>query len=425
MSQQALDLSGSVQIVRRHKKIVVFAVALGLITGVALSVHDRPMLTSATLVALSPEPIRDIQTQVVVASSTPVLANAMRNVDPAVPLGTLRSRIHVSSVTPDILEIDAEGSTAVQAMHTANAVADSYVSYIGSPGIPGAWVLEPATSASSTPLLTRLLVNAGIGALLGLVAGAIVALAVGRKDQRLWGRDEIADATGFPVLASIPVGHPGDVAGWRKLVEDYEPGGVHAFSLRKALHQLGLTGGKARGGTSIAVLSLSSDSAALALGPQLAAFAAADGIPTTLIIDRQQDAKAVAALRAACTAASAIPSGRSGNLLTTIGHREEVDQQPETALTVVVVAVDDLAPRVVGTIRTTMTVLGVSAGTTTAEQLARVAGSAAADGRELAGILVADPDSADQTTGRVPQPARSAQRRPPTRVIGMATEASR
>jgi capsular polysaccharide biosynthesis protein len=424
MSQQALDLNGSVQIVRRHKKIVVFAVALGLITGFALSVLDRPMLTSAALVALSPEPIRDIHTQVVVASSTPVLANAMRNVDPAVPLGTLHSRIHVSSVTPDILEIDAEGSTAVQAMHTANAVADSYVSYIRSPGIPGAWLLEPATIASSTPLLTRLLVNVGLGALLGLVVGAIVALAVGRKDRRLRGRDEIADATGFPVLASIPVGHPDDVAGWRKLVEDYEPGGVHAWSLRKALHQLGLTG-KARGGTSIAVLSLSSDPGALALGPQLAAFATADGIPTTLIIDRQQDVKAVAALRAACTVAPTIPSGRSGNLLTTIGHREEVDQQSETALTVVVVAVDDLAPRVVGTIRTTMTVLGVSAGTTTAEQLARVAVSAAADGRELAGILVADPDSADQTTGRVPQPARSAQRRPPTRVIGMATEASR
>ena len=71
--------------------------------------------------------------------------------------------------------------------------------------------------------------------------------------------------------------------------------------------------------------------------------------------------------------------------------------------------------------RTTATVLGVSAGAATAEQLARVAASAAADGREIAGILVADPDPADHTTGRLPQLARPAQRRMPTRVTGVPT----
>ena len=70
----------------------------------------------------------------------------------------------------------------------------------------------------------------------------------------------------------------------------------------------------------------------------------------------------------------------------------------------------------------TATVLGVSAGAATAEQLARVAVSAAADGREIAGILVADPDSADHTTGRIPQLARPGQHRMPTRMTGMTTE---
>ena len=56
--------------------------------------------------------------------------------------------------------------------------------------------------------------------------------------------------------------------------------------------------------------------------------------------------------------------------------------------------------------RTNATVLGVSAGAATADQLARVAVSAAANGSEITGILVADPDSADPTTGRVPQLAR-------------------
>ena len=66
--------------------------------------------------------------------------------------------------------------------------------------------------------------------------------------------------------------------------------------------------------------------------------------------------------------------------------------------------------------RAAVTVLGVSAGAATAEQLARVAVSAAGDGREIAGIIMADPDPADQTTGRLPQPARPAPRSTPTRL---------
>ena len=53
-----------------------------------------------------------------------------------------------------------------------------------------------------------------------------------------------------------------------------------------------------------------------------------------------------------------------------------------------------------------VTVLAVSAGAATAEQLARVAASAADNGRDIAGILVANPDPSDQTTGRLPQLAR-------------------
>jgi hypothetical protein len=99
-----------------------------------------------------------------------------------------------------------------------------------------------------------------------------------------------------------------------------------------------------------------------------------------------------------------------------------VGDLPGAALTVVVAVVDGKAPRVADTMRTTATMLGVSASTVTAEQLARVAVSAAVDGREIAGILVADPDPADRTTGRVPQVARPGLRRMPTRMTGTTTE---
>jgi hypothetical protein len=226
------------------------------------------------------------------------------------------------------------------------------------------------------------------------------------------------------VLASIPVGHPSDAVGWARLLEGYEPRAVHAWSLRKALHHLALTDFRGGRGRSLAVISLSSDPGALAIGPQLAAFAASLGIPTTLVIGRQQDANATATLSAACSVTSAVLSGRSGLLRVIVGDHYDADQQPD-ALVVAVSVVDGRTPRVADTLRTTATVLAVSAGAATADQLARVAVSAETDDRQIAGILVADPDSADHTTGRVPQLAPPRHRRMPTRLTGMATETRR
>jgi hypothetical protein len=56
-------------------------------------------------------------------------------------------------------------------------------------------------------------------------------------------------------------------------------------------------------------------------------------------------------------------------------------------------------------------VLAVTSGAASAEQLARVAVSVTADGRDIAGILVADPDSSDRTTGRLPQLAELPRRK--------------
>ena len=172
------------------------------------------------------------------------------------------------------------------------------------------------------------------------------------------------------------------------------------------------------------MLSLSSDPKALALGPQLAVFAASLGIPTTLVVGPQQDANATATLRTAC-ATPLGPSERSRNLRLAVSDHDNADQLPGAGLTVVVAVVDGQDPRVADTMRATATVLAVSAGAVTAEQLARVATSAATDGRDIAGTLVADPDPADHTTGRVPELSRSAQRKMPTRITGAYAETRR
>ncbi|HEX2745587.1 MAG TPA: hypothetical protein VHN16_14450 [Streptosporangiaceae bacterium] len=72
------------------------------------------------------------------------------------------------------------------------------------------------------------------------------------------------------------------------------------------------------------------------------------------------------------------------------------------SLTIVVLVIDPEAPKYPDSARTRATVLGVSAGGVTAEQLARVWIAAVADGREISGIMVADPEPNDRTGGRVP-----------------------
>jgi capsular polysaccharide biosynthesis protein len=443
MSQETLDLRRSLQLVERYKIVVGAFAALGLLAGVGWILHRPPMLSSEALVEVlsssaqaaasqgastGTDPV--LATQIVIATSDPVLASVQRAVDPSVSLQTLERRVQVTSVSSEFLSIRAEGKTAAMAEGTANAVANSYVAYcrnIGCPQVQGARVLEPATAAAGSSLYSRLSTIGLLGALVGALVGALAVLALTRRDRRLRKRDEIADSIGVPVLASIRAAHPSSAAGWARLLADYEPGAVDAWRLRKAMQHLGLAdlnmnGSRPGSGSSLEVVSFGFDSAALALGPQLAVLAASRGIPTVLVVGPQQDVKAAATLRAACAAPSA-PSRRSSRLQVIVRDHDSGTRPPDAVLTVVVAVVDGQDPQIADTTRTTATVLGVSAGAVTAEQVACVAASAAAAGRDITGILVADPDPDDHTTGRLPQLARPAhRRRGPTRMTGTTAE---
>jgi hypothetical protein len=390
----------------------------------------------------------------IVADSNQVLVNALPDVRPALLLPELRSSVKAASPAPDIISITAKGKTAAGAEATANAVAKSYVRYVSSSHSPvgsiQARLLEPAGSATGPAPIEWTVIWALVGGLAGALIGVIVALAIGRSDRRLRERDDIANAIGIPVLASVPVAHPSAAAGWTNLLEDYKPASVHAWQLRVALQQLNMArpgfGRPAHNGngsspyddddlvsmydrdgrsSSLLVLSLSTDPGALALGPQLAAFAASQNIHTLLVVGPQQDAAATATLRTACATPSATASTRRGLLRVFAYDEGGIDIQPDAALVIVVAVVDSRAPEMPDTMRTNATVVGVSAGVATAEQLARTAVAASADGREITGILVADPETTDQTTGRIPQLARPARSRLPNRLRGIVTEIKR
>ena len=239
----------------------------------------------------------------------------------------------------------------------------------------------------------------------------------------------------MPVLAALPVDHPSDPAGWVKLLDDYEPDAVGAWHLRKALQYLRVSGlnpgegngnGNGMGGaTSLSVISLSSDKGALALGPQLAVFAASLDIPTTLIIGPQGDVNTAAALRTACSVPPPAAAGRQASLRVSVADEGDIGGRPKGRLAIVVTVVDGKAPKMPDTMHTAAAVLAVSAGAATAEQLARAAVCAAVDGPDVVGILVADPERTDRSTGRVPRLAQPARRKMPTRLNRFSTEIRR
>jgi hypothetical protein len=416
-----MDFRRFLMAVRQHKAVVAVAAVLGLGLGIGYTVVAPPLLASRALVELQlpgAGPVDPIQTQVLLAGSEPVLTAAGQAVVPSLSLTVMERRVTVSSLTPNVLAITGHARTPSTAEALANAVAGSYLAYIkahhASSGVVGGQVVEPAATATGSLGRTRA-EYAGLGLLIGLLVGMLIALALSRTDKRLRRRDDIARAIGVPVLASIAVRRPSDATGWTRLFESYEPTAVDAWSLRKALRQLGLPDyeGSGNTGASLTVISLSSDRGALSLGPQIAAFAAELGIHTTLVVGPELSQGVSATLAAAC-------SNRAPALGRPFSTRlaDGADHKSDAAFTVIVTVADYRDPQVRPTMGTTATVLAVSTGTVTAEQLARVAVSAASDGRDISGIIVADPDPTDPTTGRLPELERPVQRRMPTRVTG-------
>jgi hypothetical protein len=424
-----MSLRRAFELIRRNKAVVGGAVGLGLIIGAAFGSINPPQLASSALVVL-PNTKIPTNTMVLLATSDPVLTTARPNISPA-PAGisSLREQVTAVSSSANIISVTAKGSGASAAESAANAVANSFVGYLASAESPigqvNGHVLQPATTASGPNPLVHRLVYGLIGAIIGLIVGLIAAIVRGRGDRRLRTRDDLANAIGVPVLASLPVSHPANAQDWAKLLDSYQPGVVHGWRLRKTLQHLNvagvnLTADREEEPPVVAVVTLAKDAHALALGPQLAAFSASLGIPTALAIGPSQAPDVTAALRTACAGWQ----GSRSSLQVAVVDGDSPDMPSDVALTVLVTVVDVTSPQAVKELPVTTALIGVSAGGATAEQLAATAMRVAGKGREVVGMLVADPDQSDRTTGRIPQLPRPVHRMP-TRLTGMPTEVTR
>jgi capsular polysaccharide biosynthesis protein len=429
MSQRSLNIQQVVQIVRRHKIIVGAFTVAGLLIGALYSVLYPPLVTSTALVVL-PGKAPQIATEVVIAGSQPVLSHALPAIHPPMSLQAVENQLSVQTPAIGILSIKAKAKSAAQADAVANAVANSYIAYVQNPRSPAghitAQLLQPAATSVGTGALTQDLLDGGLGALAGLVAGTVTAVVVGRRSGRLVVLDDIANSIAVPVLAAVSVANPSDAPGWARVLDEYEPRAVEAWRLRQALLELGVIGptGPAQGTASVTMLSMPADRGALALGPQLATFAASLGISTLLVVGAQQDSGATAALYTACSVPERSPK-RSPHLRTLVGGTSDAAVQAAERLVIVVAVAADEKLQSPETMPTATTVLGVSSGAATAEQLARLAMAATTHGREVAGLFVADPDPADRTNGRFPRSARHARRTPASGLSAPATAAQR
>lgn len=290
---------------------------------------------------------------------------------------------------------------------------------------PGARIVDGPTPATRSTLWLRYTITALLGAGLALVLGTVVLLASRRRDRRLRTRDEIADAIGSAVIGSVRTRPPRAAAGWAALLETYEPGVMDAWSLRQVLDHVGAgdtthsnhgEGPKQR--HAINLMSLSDDTRALAVGPQLASYAASVGLTTRLVT--AQGHETAAALWTACSSFARDQEIRRGLFA---GKRRA---KASDDVTVEMVVVDRRNPTFMGLDRHAITLLAVASSSVTAEDLARAAVATYEAGSRISGVIVADPDSLDRTSGRLLLQQRLEQLTLPTRLTGIdGTESDR
>jgi len=413
--------------------------------------------STATAAAGSPS----TATQRIVAISPSVLGPATKSVSPAISESLLKERVKVGAVGTNVLSISVKDPHPAHAVALANGVAKAYIavspkyfagglqaqlqydqtqeSYLESQiqllrneittvgassptgtldaGEVGTYttqlavleandgnlkgqisedipvLLQEATAVNPVSRLAGPEDAAG-GLLVGLIAGSAVALWKGRRDRRLRRRDDLARALGLPVLASLDAERCERAEDWNLLLDTYQPGTVDAWSMRRLLHQLDAS--ESESPVAIRIVSFAEDEAALSVGVQMASFAAGMGISTTLLAG---DHDAIETLRAACAISAQSPPPEA--LLSFVRPDTADASKPRPDLTITVVAVDRSRPHFEMSARD-ITLLSISAGIATSDDLARLALAANDAGTILHGMIVVNPDPHDYTSGDVP-----------------------
>jgi len=260
----------------------------------------------------------------------------------------------------------------------------------------GTQILQYATTALPPSPLERLLPLV-IGAVIGAVLGAgIVLVRVRRRGPKLTSRDQIAEATGAPVLLSMLVGHKFKVSEWLKLLREESPPSSELWSVNRALNCLDVP---EHGQPMLTVITFAGDVASVSAVAHVALATSAMEIPTALFLTC--DDAASRALSKAYDEVSLRRDELPVNL--NISKGSPSIESADSALTVISVVVDPDNPRLPAYVARGNVVLAISAGTSNLEQLTRVMVAISREGLSVKGVIVTNPAREDRTSGASPQ----------------------
>lgn len=259
----------------------------------------------------------------------------------------------------------------------------------------GTEVIQRATTAT-LPSKSSLILPAVLGAVGGFFVASMFVVARKRRDPRLRTRDALAVALGAPVVLTLDVRGRRTTQEWVDLFERHQARASDRWAVRKALRELGVD--EATG--DLDVVCFGDDRAAMALAAEVGLAATASGFPTTFSVIAAAGVDA-SALRATC--AGFAGEGRQPRAGLHLVDGAPAERRADVGLSVTTVVLDKDQPEAVATTqrgRAAATVLSVSAGFASADQLARTAIAAADAGSPICGVLLANPSPDDQTVGR-------------------------
>jgi hypothetical protein len=233
-----------------------------------------------------------------------------------------------------------------------------------------------------------------------------------KRDPKLRSRDELADSVGIPVVASLRARAPRSAGAWLDLLRTYDPDSIDGWALRRLLHSLVAEGEGERGGRDpvvVVVLSFGGDAGGLAVGPQLAAFAASTGLATELVA--MQEHRSATHLWAACShtpkleesplpLAVSTAQTRPGAHASALADAEAGGDRATLSVRMVVLERDRPEPDP-ALVDGHVALLAVSSAAATRRNLADAVVAVDRLGLEVVGLVVANPDPFDRTTGRL------------------------
>jgi capsular polysaccharide biosynthesis protein len=491
--EQPLDLRRIRLILRRYRTVLVAVTLLGALLGLGLSALRPPLRTSTALVLLPPPAttssgtsLRDMPTQIRIASGQEILSSAAKTLSPPETDNQVKSHVKVTAPTDQVISIRASARNSHNAEALANGVATGYVAYANSQssagaaalkgelqkaqaaltkqintvqgqinttetrlagevatshqasndhqllltlqasqrnnstlktslaaqlaqannnsaeGISGARVFQKATTATKESLVRHIGTFAVGGALLAFLLGAAMTVLISRRGRKPRLRDEIAEAVGAPVLASVGARLPKNTAHPEELTRHLRADVMNAWSIRRALEEMGAFDPLRTESLCLSFLTLEDDHDAFAVGPQFALLLASHGIRTTVETTRTENW--VIQLRA----------------MLTLERRASGDDEPTglAPVRVALAAVDRQEPEVEHPLDPTITILALTPGSATVTELARIALASIDAGHRIDGILVANPEPADGTIGRLSQPLIGQRAPMPNRMNG-------